>query len=324
MNKNVLVILGPTSSGKTKLAVKLAKKFSGEIISADSRQVYQGMDVGTGKDLAEYIIGKSPIANSKLVKIPYHLIDIVSPKKDFSVVDWQRLANKAIEDILKRGRLPIICGGTGLYISALVEGYQFPKAGAKNKALRIKLDKLSLKQLLVRLKKVDPETYEIIDRKNRRRVGRALEIYYQTGEPKSQIANRQSPKSKYQFLILGLTFPKDVLRQRIAKRLKDRLEKEGMVEEVKKLHQKGVSWKKLESFGLEYKFVALYLQKKLSYEEMQEQLERAIAQFAKRQMTWFSRQMSGSRLSSGKRDKKIKWIKNYSDAVKLVKEKFKV
>ena len=165
MKKNVLVILGTTSSGKTKLAVKLAKKFNGEIISADSRQVYKGMDVGSGKDLLEY------------GKVPYHLIDVVLPKKEFSVADWQKLAIKAIEDIFSRGKLPIVCGGTGLYVSALVEGYQFPNSLTDLKKIRQKYDKKTLSQLLIELKKIDPATYKIIDKKNRRRVQRAIEIY---------------------------------------------------------------------------------------------------------------------------------------------------
>ena len=289
----IIVILGTTSSGKTKLAVRLAKKFNGEIISADSRQVYRGMDVGSGKDLAEY------------GKIKYHLIDIVSPKKDFSVAAWQKLAYQKIEDIVKQGKLPIVCGGTGLYISALVEGYLMPEE-IVDKAVRNKLNKKSLKQLLDQLKRIDLDTYNIIDRNNRRRVQRALEIYYQSGRPKSKMVGKIKPD--LDFLKIGLTFPRNVLNRRIAKRLKIRLTKEGMVKEVEMLRQSGVSWKKLEAFGLEYRFVARYLQGKLTYQEMEDDLAKAIKDFAKRQMTWF------------KRDKEINWIKNYSQAVVLVKK----
>lgn len=290
-NPKVLVIIGTTSSGKTKLAVKLARKFNGEIISADSRQVYKGMDVGTGKDLKEY--GKAL----------YHLIDIISPKKQFTVADWQVKANRAIKDILKRGKLPIIAGGTGLYISALTEGYVFSETRNQKPEIRNNLNKLSLSQLLIKLKKVDPQTYKIIDKKNPRRVQRALEIYYQTGQPKS--AQTKKKKPKYDFLILGLQLPKEELKKKILKRLKDRLDKEGMVAEVKKLRHQGLSWKRLEEFGLEYGYTAKYLQGKLKYEEMVDQLGKAIVNFAKRQITWF------------KRDKSIHWIKP-SEAEKLV------
>ena len=291
----MIVILGTTASGKTQLAVKLARRFNGEIISADSRQVYQGMDVGTGKDLKEY------------GKIHYHLIDIVSPKTQISVADWQQKAYQAIADILKRGKVPIICGGTGLYISALIEGYVLPSAKSyklKAISLRSRLDELTLKELLTRLRKIDFETYKIIDRKNRRRVQRALEIYYLTGQSKSTQLKKEKPP--YEFFLLGLTFPKDILSKRIEKRLKQRLEKEGLIDEVRKLRRQGVSWKRLDEFGLEYRFIATYLQKKISYEEMVEQLKKAIVNFVKRQMTWF------------KRDKKIKWLKHQSAAKNLV------
>ena len=321
----IIVILGPTSSGKTKLAVKLAKKYNGEIVSADSRQVYRGMDVGTGKDLAEYIIksqipstksqinSKFKIQNSKLRMIPYHLIDVISPKKQFTVADYQKMAYKAIEDILSRGKLPIICGGTGLYISAVVEGFQFPMLKAtsyKLQATRNRLDKLTLKQLLQKLKQVDPKTYKIIDRNNRRRVQRGLEIYYQTGQPKSAWLKKQPPP--YDFLLLGLSFPQEILRQRINQRLKHRLEKEGLISEVKRLHQQKVSWKRLEDFGLEYRWVSRYLQGKIDSEGMYQKLLKAIVDFAKRQMTWFSRQLSG------KRGKGIKWIRNQKEAEGLI------
>ena len=292
MKKNkVIVILGPTASGKTKLAVELAKRFNGEIISADSRQVYVGMDIGTGKDLQEY------------GKIACHMIDVVSPKADFSVGQWQKLAYKAIDDILARDKTPIVCGGTGLYISALVEGYQLPETNISTKKfleLRKKLDKLSLPRLLAKLKRIDLETYNIIDKNNKRRVQRALEIYYQTGKKKS--VQQIKIKPPYKFLILGLIWPKEILRQRIAERLVERLEKEGMLEEVKKLHKQGVSWRRLEAFGLEYRWLSWYLQKKISYSEMFVGLSQAINNFAKRQLTWF------------KRDKKIIWLKKSRQA----------
>ena len=184
VNQKVLVIVGPTSSGKTKLAVRLARRFGGEIVSADSRQVYRGMDIGTGKDLGDY------------GRVPYHLIDVASPKKQFTVAEYQRRAYRAIDDILKRGRLPIVCGGTGLYVTALTEGYVLPqnqKSKIKNQKLRKKLEKLNLEQLLGKLKTVDPATYRVVDKKNRRRVQRALEIFYLTGRPKSEQTTKQKP-----------------------------------------------------------------------------------------------------------------------------------
>ncbi|MFA6215207.1 MAG: tRNA (N6-isopentenyl adenosine(37)-C2)-methylthiotransferase MiaB [Patescibacteria group bacterium] len=304
-----VVILGPTSTGKTKLAVKLAKKFNGEIISADSRQVYQGMDIGTGKDLKEY------------GKIPYHLIDIISPKKQLTLAQWQALACQKLGDILQRGKLPIICGGTGLYISALVEGYIFQKSENRNQKtehIRSKLNKLTLKQLLARLKKVDFKTHQIIDQNNRRRVQRALEIYYQTGQTKSEQLKKQPPPDN--FLLLGLNFPKAVLHRRIEKRLKHRLEVEGLIAEVKRLRKQGVSWQRLDDFGLEYRWVSRYLQKKISRQELFEGLKKAIFDFAKRQMTWFSRQLSGSKLPSEERDKTVIWLQDFPSAENEVRQ----
>ena len=188
------------------------------------------MDIGTGKDLGDY------------GRVPYHLIDVVSPKKQFTVAEYQRRAYRAIDDILKRGRLPIVCGGTGLYVTALTEGYVLPqnqKSKIKNQKLRKKLEKLNLEQLLGKLKKVDPATYMVVDKKNRRRVQRALEIYYLTGRSKSEQAGKQKPA--YRFLLLGLTLPKPALYRRIQGRLQQRLD-QGLVEEVERLHRQGGSW----------------------------------------------------------------------------------
>jgi tRNA dimethylallyltransferase len=293
INNKVIIILGPTSSGKTKLAVRLAKKFNGEIVSADSRQVYRGMDIGTGKDLKEY------------GKVKHHLLDIASPKGQFSLAKYQKLAYRAINNILARGRVPIICGGTGLYISALVDGYVLPQA-KPNLSLRKRMAKMNSRQLLLKLKQIDPQTYKIIDQNNRRRVERALEIYYQTGKPKSAQMEKQPPP--YWFLIIGPSLSREILRSRIEKRLKQRLEKEGMIKEIKKLHRQGVSWRRLEEFGLEYRWVSRFLQKKIDYQTMLNELSRAIKDFAKRQATWF------------RRDGRILWIKDYKTAEKLVKE----
>jgi tRNA dimethylallyltransferase len=284
ISKKLIVVLGPTATGKTKLAVFLASKFNGEIISADSRQVFRGMDIGTGKDLADYVVNQG----RKKVTIPHYLIDVVSPQTEFNVAKYQRLAYQAIEDILSRGKLPILVGGTGLYLDAVIYGYDFVSQPTKKELIEVrkKLDKLNLKQLLKKLEKIDPETFKVIDRDNRRRVQRALEIYYQTGQRKSELNSKKKPD--YESLILGIKFPLEEIYQKISRRLRERIA-EGMIKEVKKLHDRGVSWQRLDDFGLEYRYVSRYLRGIITKEEMLEQLEREIRRFSKRQLTWFKR-----------------------------------
>ena len=315
--QKIIVILGPTASGKTKLAVKLARKFNGEIVSADSRQVYKGMDVGTGKDLKEFSIfnfqfsNKSKIKNlkSKIFKIPYHLIDVISPKTEFSLAKYQRLVYKAIDDILKRGKLPILVGGSGLYLQAVVDGYVLP-ASKPNRELRKRLEKMNIEKLFKMLNKLDYRKADGLnesDRKNKRRLVRYIEI---AKSPKNSAKlDQQTPRQNYKFLLIGLKVEKNKLQKRIYKRLLERLEKENMIGEVKRLRKEGLSWKRLESFGLEYKFISLYLQGKLDYKEMVEKLNIAIEQFAKRQMSWLRRWERQGR--------KIYWVKN-EEAAKLV------
>lgn len=301
MKNKIIVILGPTASGKTSLAIKLAYRFNGEIISADSRQVYKGMDIGTGKDLDEY--------NYQEQKIPYHLIDVVSPKTSFDLAKWRKKADRAIKDILKRGKLPIIAGGTGLYLEAIVQNYSLSLI-KPNKILRIKLEKLTADKIFNKIEKLNPIFAKKInnsDKKNKRRLIRYYEIL-QAGEN----ICKKNKNDSYKFLILGVTHPRKVLLERIYKRLIDRLEKEKMIEEVKTLHKSGVSWKRLEGFGLEYKFISYFLQGKINYEEMVEKLNIAIRQFAKRQMAWFRRWE--------RKVGKIYWIKNYQDAKNRVKK----
>ncbi len=323
-SEKIIVIVGTTASGKTRLAVRLAYKFNGEIVSADSRQVYKGMDVGTGKDLKDYRLKipnskfqipnkfqnpKSKIKKYKIVKIPYHLIDVVSPKTEFSLAKYQKLAYKAMDDILSRGKLPIIAGGTGLYVQAIVDGYKL--SGAKpDKKLRAKLEKMPVKRLFLMLKKLDAKKAKSLnesDRSNKRRLIRYIEIH-KSGPTAFKAVGPLKPLKPYNALIIGLTLPKEVLRKRIYERLVERLEKEDMIGEVERLRRRGVSWKRLEGFGLEYKYVSLYLRNKLAYDEMVEKLNIAIRQFAKRQMTWF------------KRDKRINWVKSEKEAEKLVNE----
>jgi tRNA dimethylallyltransferase len=301
--RKIVVILGPTASGKTSLAVKLAASFNGEIVSADSRQVYRGMDVGTGKDLKEY------------GDILYHLIDVAEPNEVFDLAQYQRLAFKAIDDILKRGKLPIVVGGSGLYLQALVDGYQLP-AALPDAKLRAELEKKSLAELQHLLTKQNKGFFDKLnnsDKNNKRRLIRYIEITQNAKlKTQSQNAKLKTLKSPYSFLLIGLKWPQEVLAERITKRLKERLAKEGMIEEVQQLHREGVSFERLESFGLEYKFIAQYLQDKLDYDEMFALLNTAIRQFAKRQLTWFKRWE--------KQGRKINWLNNAAPAAARVKK----
>ncbi len=274
LKNKILVIIGPTSSGKTKLAVKLAKKYDGEIVSADSRQVYRGMDIGTGKDLKEY------------GNIPYYLIDVVDPKEQFSLAQYQKLAFEAIDNILFRNKLPILVGGSGLYLQAVVDNYDLSYIGRDEK-LRKKLEKYSIEKLFQEVNKINPKFASKInesDRKNKRRLIRYIEILQKDS---TELPKKNKPK--YEAEIICLSPEKSKLEKRVYKRLLDRLEKEDMISEVEKLHKNGVSWKRLEDFGLEYKFISQYLQDKLEYDDMVEKLNIAIRKFAKRQMTWFRR-----------------------------------
>ncbi len=267
----LIVVLGPTASGKSDLAVELAKKFNGEVISADSRQVYKGMDLGTGK-----------ITKKEMKGVFHHLIDVYSPKKVFTVAEYKKLAEVSIQDILKRNKLPIICGGTGFYIDAVVNGQIFPEV-PPNKDLRFKIQDLRIDQLVKMLEELDPERAETVDIKNKVRLVRAIEIATVLGKvPKIKT------EKKYNTLYIGINWPKEVLAKRIYDRIISRI-KEGMIEEIRKLHTDGVSWKRMFALGLEYRYISLFLQGKLTEEEMIETLYTKICQFKKRQMTWFKR-----------------------------------
>ena len=283
----IVIIVGPTASGKSDLAIRLAEKFNGEIISADSRQVYRGLDIGTGK-----------VSKKEQQLVPHHLLDVANPKKIFTVSQFQKLAKWAIKDILKRGKLPIVVGGTGQYIDAVVYDMALPEV-PPNYKLRAKLEKQTTEQLFTQLQKLDPERAQNIDRHNPRRLVRALEIVMTTGKPVGTI-DRQLP---YNILWLGLN-PKD-LEKRITGRLLARF-KQGMVAEVKKLRAGGISWQRLHDLGLEYRWIGEYLQKNISKEEMISGLGQAIRQYSKRQMTWF------------KRNKQIVWNQKGSVIVKAV------
>ncbi len=290
--KKVIVILGQTATGKSDLAVKIAKKIKGEIISADSRQVYTGLDIGTGK-----------ITKKEMRGIPHHLLNVVSPKKKFTVTQFQELANKKIEEIISRNKTPIIVGGTGLYIDAVTKGIVFPDV-PPNPKLRKSLEKKSLPSLVKILTKLDKERVKNIDTKNKIRIIRAIEIAKALGK----VPKIQTLKPKYKFIKIGLYLPEEKLKKNIDKRLKKRVSA-GMLNEAKKLRKNGLSFKRMLSLGLEYRAMALHMQKKINKEKMIEMLNREIYQYAKRQVTWF------------KRDKDIKWIdasKNYTKGLNLV------
>lgn len=276
-NQKMITILGPTASGKTSVAAALALRTGGEIISADSRQVYRRMDIGTGKDLADYTIGN--------VHIPYHLIDIAEPGTKYNLFQYQQDFHTAYNDIRSRGKLPILCGGTGLYIEAVLGGYSLSPV-PQNQKLRESLEGKSLDQLtqmLVQLKqKNGSNMHNRTDVDTAQRAIRAIEI--ETYNIEHPTPERQMPP--VDSLIIGINIDRELRRQKITRRLKARLE-EGMCDEIRSLIDGGVNPDDLIYYGLEYKFVTEYVVGKTSYEEMFRQLEIAIHQFAKRQMTWF-------------------------------------
>ena len=276
----IIVILGQTATGKSDFAVNIAKEVIGEIVSADSRQVYKGMNLGTGK-----------VTKKEMGGIPHFMLDVISPKsKTFSASQFQKMANKKIKEILDKKNIPIVCGGTGYYIDSLINSLPFPEV-LPNKKLRRELETKDATELFGILKKIDKNRAKNIDAKNKVRLIRAIEIAQELGE----VPKLKKTKKEFETIKIGLAFPDNELKRRIYERLIKRIEK-GMIKEVEKLHESGVSWKKLESFGLEYRYVSFYLQKKMTKEEMIEKLFSAIWHFAKRQKTWF------------KRDKEIIWI----------------
>ena len=272
MKYDLITILGPTASGKTSLATALADKLGTEIISGDSRQVYRRMDLGTGKDLADYTIeGRS---------VPYHLIDIVEPGYKYNVFEYQRDFLKAYESIVAKGKLPVLCGGTGMYIESVLKGYRLLPV-PENPELRASLEGKSLGEL-TRILEGYKKLHNSTDVDTAKRAIRAIEIeeYYKQQPPEY----REFPTLRS--LIVGVDIDRELRREKITRRLKQRLD-EGMVEEVRGLLAEGISAENLIYYGLEYKFLTQYAIGELTYEEMFHQLETAIHQFAKRQMTWF-------------------------------------
>ena len=291
MHNKIIVILGPTASGKTDISIKLAKKFNGEIVSADSRQVYKALNIGSGK-----------VTKKEMKGVPHHLLDVASPKRKFTVAQFQKLALKKIQQIQKRGDIPFLVGGSGFYIQSVVDGLIIPEV-KPNWKLREKLERKSKAELFLMLKKLDSKRAESIDKNNPRRLIRAIEIVMATGKPIPKIRRRQTSPD-FDILQIGIKKSPSELKKLIKKRLDKRL-RIGMIVEVENLHKNGLSWKRLEELGLEYRYVAQYLQKKPSfdttqdlsaYQEMIDKIQIESEHFTKRQMTWF------------KRDKKIHWV----------------
>lgn len=297
----IIVIAGPTATGKSDFAVDVAKKINGEIVSADSRQVYTGMDIGTGKITAREMRG-----------VPHHLLDVITPKKTFTVAQYKKLTDKKIQQIHKRGSVAVICGGTGFYIDTVTTEQTLPEV-PPNVALRKKLARLSIAELSDKLKKLDKTRAENIDKNNPVRLIRAIEIATALGKV-PPLSARQGLAEKYDVLYICLTLPDEVLKENIKIRLHKRI-KAGMVKEIEKLHASGVSWKRMDDLGLEYRYIAQYIQSKNEIERNKniskkestklvkqlmvdtlEKLNTEIWHYAKRQKTWF------------KRNKNIMWL----------------
>ncbi|MDE2031081.1 MAG: tRNA (adenosine(37)-N6)-dimethylallyltransferase MiaA [Patescibacteria group bacterium] len=292
----IIVILGQTSTGKSDFAVQIAKEVSGEIISADSRQVYKGMNLGAGK-----------ITKKEMKGIPHHLLDVASPSKIFTVSEFKKIADKKIEEIIKRGKTPVLCGGTGFYIDAVIDDIALPEV-PPNKKLRESLENKTPLQLFAMLQKLDPTRAKNIDTQNKVRLVRAIEVAKAIGKVPQ---NPKKIERKYEVIKVGLTLPDKILKGKIKTRLLNRINK-GMLREISNLHKQRLSWKRMEMLGLEYRYGALYLQKKISKDEMIEQICKQTWQYAKRQRTWF------------KRDKAILWVNSQeihekAKALKMIK-----
>ncbi len=270
----IIVITGPTATGKTRLAAKTAAMFDGEVISADSRQVYRGMNIGTGKDLSDYNV------DGKM--IPYHLIDIADPGEEYNVFAFQKDFLRSYGDIQSRNKQVILCGGTGLYVEAAISGYRLLKV-PENRILRHKLDKLTMPELTGMFMKIK-KPHNITDTSDRDRLIRAIEITLYEHEHQNKLHDYPDFDKK----IFALDFEREQLRKRITQRLKKRLE-QGMIDEVRKLLDAGIKAEQLMFYGLEYRYLTLFVTGQLTYDSMFTRLNTAIHQFAKRQMTWFRR-----------------------------------
>ncbi len=275
----VIVVVGPTAVGKSEYAINMALQTNGEIISADSRQVYTGLDVGSGK-----------VTKKEMRGIPHHMLDVCSPKKVFSVHDFKKQAETILEDILARGKTPIIVGGTGFYVDTLLGKFSLPDVPA-NKILRKKLEGMKKETLFKKLKNLDPARAKTIDKDNPIRLIRAIEI----AETLGKVPKIKKKVLPYKLVWMGLIAPRDVLRKKIATRTRSQL-MQGMTEEVEKLHKNGITWKRLYELGLEQRLCALYLQGKMPGQNLEQKLVEKVYQYAMRQLRWF------------KRNKEINWI----------------
>ncbi len=302
MNYNLVSILGPTATGKTGLAAHFAKRISGEVISADSRQVYRGMDLGTGKDYEDYFVDG--------VEIPSHLVDIEAAGEHYNVYRFQTDFIRVFHEINSREKFPVLCGGSGLYLEAVLKNYRLIEV-PPNKELRKELEGKTLEELTEILKSMKPQLHNHTDVETYRRAIRAIEIekYY------SENPRDDSEMPDIRSLNIGIDFDRDMRRQRITTRLKQRLE-EGMLDEVQKLLDSGLTPGQLIYYGLEYKFLTLHLIGELTFDEMFSKLEIAIHQFAKRQMTWFR--------GMEKRGTKIHWINGHLPMNEKVEEILKL
>jgi tRNA dimethylallyltransferase len=296
MAKNMIVILGATASGKTRLAVRLAMEIKGEIISADSRQVYKGMDIGTGKDLKEYIIHGQ--------KIPCHLIDIIDADKEFNLFEFQRFFYEIYNGMIQREVLPVLVGGSGLYLESVIQNYDLPPAKQDEK-FRRELESKSNEELQDVLFSLKTPLHNITDLEYRERLIRAIEIARARRNQSSAVLQRPVIDSA----VFGIHWERSELRRRITLRLQQRLE-QGMIEEVKALRESGLTWARLDILGLEYRYISRYLQGNINYSDMVTKLNTAIHQFAKRQETWFRRME--------RKGIPINWIKG--DDYNLLKE----
>jgi len=295
---NLVTILGPTATGKTGLAAHLAARINGEVISADSRQVYRGMTIGTGKDYDDYFVNG--------IEIPSHLVDIEDAGAHYNVYRFQTDFIRVLGEIRSRNKFPVLCGGSGLYLEAVLKNYRLIEV-PPNKELRKELEGKSLEELTAILKSLKPKLHNHTDVETERRAIRAIEIEKHYAEH----AQAESEMPDIKSLNVGIDFDRGMRRERISKRLKQRLE-EGMLDEVQKLLDSGLTPEQLIYYGLEYKFLTLYLVDQLSYDEMFRQLEIAIHQFAKRQMTWFR--------GMEKRGTKIHWVNGHLPMEQKVNE----
>lgn len=306
--KPLIVITGPTASGKTGLALQLAKKFDGELINADSRQIYKGMDIATNKINEETVIKKT--IKDEIVyfidTIPIYLLDLVEPGQDFSLVQYKEAAIRKVKEVQKKGCLPILVGGTGLYISAIVDNLNIPQA-PPDKKLRQKMEKIDIKDLFVQLQKVDPASAESIGPDNKRKIIRALEVYRTTGKPFS--FQQKKGKPLFNILQIGIKTDRDELYEKIDQRV-EKMIKTGLVEETEELMQKYDPNLPAMS-GIGYKEIIHYLRSEMELKDAIQQIKFHTHQYARRQITWF------------KRDKQINWVEDYQKAEKLVTESIK-